>query len=69
MRAKVTDQGVTLPKEWFCGVAEVDIQREDDRIVVAPVRADDPIMQLGSDPLPIELTDAAANHDEYLYGS
>lgn len=69
MRAKVTDQGVTLPKEWFSGVAEVDIQREDGRIVVAPVRADDPIMQLGSDPLPIELTDAAVNHDEYLYGS
>lgn len=68
MRSKVTEQGVTLPKQWFQGVAEVEIQREEDRIVVVPVRGDDPIARLGSDPINLDVDDAAANHDRYLYG-
>jgi len=68
MRSKVTEQGVTLPKQWFPGVAEVDIQREEDRVVVVPVREDDPITKLGENPINLEVDDAAANHDRYLYG-
>ena len=68
MRSKVTEQGVILPKQWFQGVAEVEIQREDDRVVVVPVRADDPITRLGENPINVDMDDAAANHDRYLYG-
>ena len=68
MRSKVTDQGVTLPKHWFPGVAEVEIQREEHRVVVVPVRGDDPITCLGKNPINLDVDDAAANHDRYLYG-
>ena len=68
MRSKVTEQGVILPKQWFQGVAEVEIQREEDRVVVVPVRADDPITRLGENPINVDMDDAAANHDRYLYG-
>jgi len=68
MRSKVTDQGVTLPKDWFQGVAEVEIQREEHRVVVVPVHGDDPITSLGKNPINLDVDDAAANHDRYLYG-
>ena len=68
MRSKVTDQGVTLPKHWFQGVSEVEIQREEHRVVVVPVPGDDPIANLGKNPINLEVDDAAANHDRYLYG-
>ena len=67
MRSKVTDEGVTLPKQWFQGVAEVEIQREKDRIVIVPVRGDDPITSLGKTPINIDVDDAAEQHDRYLY--
>ena len=67
MRSKVTEQGVTLPKQWFPGVAEVEIQREEDRVVVVPVRGDDSITGLGRNPIEVDVNDAAANHDRYLY--
>ena len=68
MRSKVTEQGVILPKQWFQGVAEVEIQREEDRVVVVPVHTDDPITRLGENPINVDMDDAAANHDRYLYG-
>ena len=68
MRRKVTDQGVTLPKDWFQGVAEVEIQREAHRVVVVPVREVDPITKLGENPINVEVDDAAEKHDRYLYG-
>jgi len=67
MRSKVTDQGVTVPKHWFQGITEVEIQREEDRVVIVPVRGDDPITKLGKSPINIDVDDAAANHDRYLY--
>ena len=66
MRSKVTEQGVTLPRQWFPGIAEVDIQREEDRLVVVPVRRDDPTTKLGESPISVEVNDAVANHDRYL---
>ena len=68
MRSKVTEQGVTLPKHWFQGVSEVEIEREEDRVIVVPVREDDPITRLGKNPINLDVDDAAANHDRYLYG-
>ena len=37
MRSKVTEQGVTLPKEGFGGIAEEEIQCEEDRVIVVPL--------------------------------
>ena len=68
MRSKVTDQGVNIPKHWFQGVTEVEIQREEHRVVVVAVRDDDPITSLGKTPINVDMDDAAANHDHYLYG-
>ena len=68
MRSKVTEEGVTLPKQWFPGISEVEIRREDDRVIVVPVRADDPITKLGEHPINIDVDDASADHDRYLYG-
>jgi len=67
MRSKLTEQGVTLPKQWFEGATEVDIRREEDRVIVVPVGKDDPIAKLGENPIHIEVDDAAAKHDRYLY--
>jgi virulence-associated protein VagC len=68
MRSKVTEQGVVLPKQWFPGVDEVDIRRENNRVVVVPFRGDDPISELGKNPLTVDVDDASDNHDRYLYG-
>lgn len=65
MRTKVSESGVTLPKEWFEGAAEVDIRREEHRVVVLPVHA---ITALGSHPIVADVDDASTNHDRYLYG-
>jgi virulence-associated protein VagC len=69
LTAKVTEQGVVIPREWFAGVEEVEIRRENGRVVVDPIvsRKDDPIWQLGKNPIDIDLTDASVNHDRYIY--
>lgn len=68
MRSKVTEAGVILPRQWFPGVEEVEIRRENDRVVVQPFRPDDPIGELGRHPITTEVDDASLNHDRYLYG-
>jgi virulence-associated protein VagC len=69
MRSKVTEQGLVIPKAWFDGIDEVEIHREDNRVVVVPVRGDDPIFDLGREPLDLDMDDASENHDRYLYDS
>ncbi|MFN8500060.1 MAG: hypothetical protein U0641_19575 [Anaerolineae bacterium] len=69
MRAKVTEQGVLIPKQWFEGVDEVEIRQEQSVIVVVPVTDGDPIWELGADPVMIDVEDASVNHDRYLYDS
>ncbi len=69
MRAKVTDQGVVIPKQWLEGVDEVDIRQEQDVIVIVPVTDSDPIQELGKNPVTIDIDDASINHDRYLYGT
>jgi hypothetical protein len=68
MRSKVNESGVTLPKEWFQGAAEVEIRREVHCVIVRPVPENDPIMDLGSHPIVADVDDASTNHDRYLYG-
>ena len=68
MRSKVSDSGVTLPREWFKGAAEVEIRREEHCVIVQPVHENDPIMDLGNHPIVVDVDDASMNHDRYLYG-
>ncbi len=67
MRTKVTENGVIIPKEWLEGIDEVDIQKAQNMIIVMPVQADDPILDLGKQPIRLDVEDASLNHDRYLY--
>jgi hypothetical protein len=67
MRTKVTENGVNIPKAWLEGIDEVEIQKEQNLIIVVPVRADDPIRALGTQPIILDVEDASLHHDRYLY--
>lgn len=67
MKARVTEQGVTIPKKFLKGIKEVEIRKENNLVLVVPV-TDDPIFQLGSQPVSDEIEDASENHDAYIYG-
>ena len=67
MRIKVTENGVLIPKMWLEGIDEVDIQKAQNMIIVVPVQADDPILDLGKQPIRLDVEDASLNHDRYLY--
>jgi hypothetical protein len=67
MRTKVTDQGVLIPKRLLEGVSEVEIRKQNSMILVMPVTADDPILELGKQPIVGDVTDASENHDRHLY--
>lgn len=69
MKAKVTKRGLIIPKEMLQGAEEVEIRREDQRIVILPVIKDDPILNLGKRPVECGVSDASEHHDRYLYGS
>ena len=68
MKVNVTDQGLIIPKEFLVGITSVEVHREEDQIILTPVLEDDPIWGLGSDPIELGISDAAENHDQYLYG-
>jgi hypothetical protein len=67
MRTKVTEHGVLIPKEWLEGIDEVEIQKTQNMIIVMPVQADDSILNLGKQPIRLDVDDASVNHDRYLY--
>ena len=67
MRIKVTENGLLIPKVWLEGVDEVDIQKVQSMIIVVPVQAHDPILDLGKQPIRLDVADASLNHDQYLY--
>lgn len=66
MKTKVSSLKLPIPEEWLEGVDEVEIRKEKDTIVIIPLRDDDPIHNLGSQPISLGLTDASTNHDTYL---
>lgn len=63
MRAKVTEQGVLIPKQFLEGIDEVEIRQEQNLILVLPVGKTDPILTLGTEPIVVEVDDASLNHD------
>lgn len=68
MKLKVTDSGVVIPREMFPGVEEVDVRTEGGLIVLTPLRdANDPIWEMGGDPVTVGLPEAPEDHDRYLY--
>ncbi len=76
MLAEVTTQGLLIPPALLGNASKVEILREQDRLVITPVSAaggeegwpaDDPIWQLGQNPVDDEIEDASVNLDQYLY--
>ncbi len=65
MQAKVTEQGVTIPKGWLEGIEEVEIFREGDRIILIPIIQNDPIWDLGANPVICSIPDASEKLDLY----
>ncbi len=68
MRAKVTKRGLLIPKEMLAGAEEVEIRKENHRIVISPLIESDPIHELGKHPVECGVSDASEHHDGYLYG-
>lgn len=67
MKIEVTEKGVLIPKSLLENVREVDVRKEEGRIVVIPVPLDDPIFRIGKNPVEGGLSDASVNLDHYLY--
>jgi len=66
MKAKVTEQGLFIPKQFLEGIDEVEIRKERNTILIVPV-GDDPIFQFGQQPIVCDLADASEQHDRYIY--
>ncbi len=66
LKTKVTEQGVIVPKKFLKGIKEVEIRKDNSVILVVPVM-DDPIFELGSQPIADDIADASENHDAYIY--
>ena len=69
MRTEVTEQGLLIPKQLLEGVKEVEIRKEKNMILVIPLPSEDPILQLGKQPITDDATDASIHHDRYIYRS
>ena len=68
MRTKVTDEGVVIPKDLLSGITEVDIRKQNGIIVVVPIGKNDPIYDIGKNPVKLGIADASENLDKYVYG-
>jgi hypothetical protein len=67
MKAKVTKRGLVIPKNMLAGTEEVEIRKEDHRIVISLLPERDPITNLGRHPVDCGVSDASEHHDRYLY--
>lgn len=68
MKLKVTGAGVLVPREMLPEVDEVDVRREGSCLILVPLcDPDDPIWEMGSDPVSCELPAASEHHDLHLY--
>lgn len=69
MRITVTEQGVLIPKQLLEGIREVEIRNQQGILLVLPIVDDDPILQLGKEPITDAVEDASIHHDHYLYAN
>ncbi|MEK6324432.1 MAG: hypothetical protein AABN33_22560 [Acidobacteriota bacterium] len=67
MKAKVTQQGVVIPRRLLRGVEEVEIRKKNGVILVVPKQKADPVYKLGTKPIRCGVLDASENLDKYLY--
>jgi hypothetical protein len=68
VRLQVSDEGVVIPRDMLPNVKEVDVRKEGGVMVLTPLPdPDDPIWELGNDPVVCGLPDASENHDRYIY--
>lgn len=67
MKTKATEKGLVIPKHLLEGIDEVEIRNEQNMILIVPVIANDPILELGTQPILGDVSDASVNHDHYLY--
>ncbi len=65
-KVKVHNEGLVIPKTYLEGVEEVEIRKENGLIFVVPITEEDPILELGKNPVPCGLSDASEQHDKYL---
>lgn len=68
MRTKVSENGVLIPKDLLTGITEVDIRKQNGVILVIPAGKDDPIFDIGKNPVVSGVSDGSKNLDKYLYG-
>jgi virulence-associated protein VagC len=68
MKAIVSEQGLFIPRELLKGIQAVEIHKHQNVIVIVPIAEEDPILQLGKDPIVDTIMDASVNHDHYIYG-
>jgi len=69
MKAKVTKRGVHVPRRMLGQAKEVEIRKENGKILVIPLPEEDPIFGLGDHPVTCHAPDASEAHDRYLYES
>ena len=66
IKISVTAQGVLIPRQLLEGIEEVTIKKEDGVIVIVPTVQNDPLWNLGKDPIECDVSDASEQHDKYL---
>ncbi len=66
MKLKVTEQGVFIPKELLGDSQEVEVTKEDEKIIITLVRNRPSIWDLGKNPVKCDVNNAVINHDVYL---
>ncbi len=67
MKVKVTENGVTVPRELLDDAEEVEIRKEDGKVIVTPLPKVDPILGLGENPVACGAPDASEQLDRYLF--
>ncbi len=67
MKAKVTENGVNVPRQLLDDAEEVEIRKEDGKVIVTPLPKVDPILGLGENPVACGAPDASEQHDRYLF--
>ena len=67
MKVKVTENGVTVPRELLDDAEEVEIRKENGKVIVTPPPKVDPILGLGENPVACGAPDASEHLDRYLF--
>ncbi len=67
MKVKVTENGVTVPRELLDDAEEVEIRKENGKVIVTPLPKVDPILGLGENPVACGAPDASEQLDRYLF--